>query len=144
MFVLCSFSVAEVLNHLNSNQRVARSNSKTNSSPTMNSSRLTFENPTESKFVPTFSDSPVNFLPSAAAAAAAYSLVNPDLANYAADAFVYSHLSDLNYRTNHDGNGTNLHPNRMNPYARQTSFYPTYNQREIHSPSTTRSTADYA
>ena len=76
----------------------------------------------------------------------AYSLVNPDLASYAADAFVYSHLSDLNYRSVTDpsssspSSSNNHHSARMSPYARQ-SFYPMYTQRDIHSPS--RPAADY-
>ena len=71
----------------------------------------------------------------------AYSLVNPELASYAADAFVYSHLSDLNYRSVNDPTSmTSHHATRMSPYARQT-FYPMYTQRDIHSPS--RTTADY-
>lgn len=82
----------------------------------------------------------------------AYSLVNPDLASYAADAFVYSQLSDLNYRSvseatssassSSSSSSNTHHPTRMSPYARQT-FYPMYTQRDIHSPST-RPTADYA
>ena len=81
-----------------------------------------------------FSDPTANFLSSTA-----YSFVNPDLANYAADAFVYSQLSDLNNRADL----TTSYPSttRMHPYARQ-SFYPMYNQREIHSPSRTRN--DYS
>lgn len=79
----------------------------------------------------------------------AYSLVNPDLASYAADAFVYSQLSDLNYRSVSEPSSSSSsssssnphHPTRMSPYARQT-FYPMYTQRDIHSPS--RPTADYA
>ena len=79
---------------------------------------------------PSFSDPTANFLSSTA-----YSFVNPELANYAADAFVYSQLSDLNNRADL----TTSYPatTRMHPYARQ-SFYPMYNQREIHSPSRTR------
>ena len=87
-------------------------------------------------------DHTVNFI-----SPSAYSLVNPDLASYAADAFVYSQLSDLNYRsvnepTSSSSSSSNTHhPTRMSPYARQT-FYPMYTQRDIHSPS--RPTADYA
>ncbi len=87
-----------------------------------------------------FSDPTVNFI-----SPSAYSLVNPDLASYAADAFVYSQLSDLNYRSvsepTSSSSSNNHHPARMSPYARQ-SFYPVYTQRDIHSPS--RTTADYA
>jgi hypothetical protein len=83
-------------------------------------------------------DPTVNFI-----SPSAYSLVNPDLASYAADAFVYSQLSDLNYRSVSEPTSSNNHhhPTRMSPYARQ-SFYPMYTQRDIHSPS--RTTADYA
>jgi hypothetical protein len=65
-----------------------------------------------------------------------YSIVNQNLANYTTDAFVYSQLSDLNYRT--ETSTANYHPIRMSPYARQT-FYPMYTQREIHSPSSSSS-----
>jgi hypothetical protein len=83
-------------------------------------------------------DPTVNFI-----SPSAYSLVNPDLASYAADAFVYSQLSDLNYRSVSEptSSSNNHHTTRMSPYARQT-FYPMYTQRDIHSPS--RTTADYA
>jgi hypothetical protein len=98
-------------------------------------------------YVDTFSllESTMNFI-----SPSAYSLVNPDLASYAADAFVYSQLSDLNYRSSNDpssssssssSSSTSHHAARMSPYARQ-AFYPMYTQRDIHSPS--RTAADYA
>jgi hypothetical protein len=169
-------SVAEVLNHLNSNQRLLRSHPKSsnNSTTTSNNHQTTNNHPPQSasnvfntaaaaitsRFISdpqgrNFSESTnhndffslyqidptVNFI-----SPSAYSLVNPDLASYAADAFVYSQLSDLNYRsvsepTSSSSSSNNHHPTRMSPYARQ-SFYPMYTQRDIHSPS--RTTADYA
>ncbi|CAF1674809.1 unnamed protein product, partial [Adineta ricciae] len=151
--------VAEVLNHLNSNQRLLRSHPKSsNNSSSSSSSSSTSINPPlpaitsqpssnvfntaaaaiTSRFISDPQDPTVNFIPPSA-----YSLVNPDLASYAADAFVYSQLSDLNYRSMNEptSSSNNHHPTRMSPYARQT-FYPMYTQRDIHSPS--RTTADYA
>ncbi|CAF1006764.1 unnamed protein product [Rotaria sp. Silwood1] len=151
--------VAEVLNHLNSNQRLLRSHPKSN-----NNSTITTQTniPTNSSTTNVTSQTTSNVFNTAAAAAitsrfmsdpqdptvnfispTAYSLVNPDLASYAADAFVYSQLSDLNYRSVNEptSSSNNHHTTRMSPYARQT-FYPMYTQRDIHSPS--RTTADYA
>ncbi len=108
-------SMIDAIAQLNSNQRLLRSQGK--------SANLQVNTNVDipSRFI---SDSQeVNFL-----SPTTYSLVNHDLTNYTADAFVYSQLSDLNYRTE------NYHTTRMNPYARQT-FYPMYTQREIHSPS---------
>jgi len=171
------FSVAEVLNHLNSNQRLLRSHPKSNNNNNANNStsitqpNLSASSPTSSNMfntaaaaitsrfmsdpqgriprlttkkkqsnIPFFAslDPTVNFI-----SPSAYSLVNPDLASYAADAFVYSQLSDLNYRSVSEPTSSSNahHPTRMSPYARQT-FYPMYTQRDIHSPS--RPTADYA
>ena len=163
--------MTEVMNQLNSNQRLIRSHPKSSKSSSQSSAMSTSvaaasvagptavnsfaPNPSltsrfmtdpqgssrnfflfESKNVSSlsFSDPTANFLSSTA-----YSFVNPELANYAADAFVYSQLSDLNNRADL----TTSYPatTRMHPYARQ-SFYPMYNQREIHSPSRTRS--DYS
>ncbi len=117
----------DVINQFNSNQRLLRSQRK---SP--NSQTNTFNTTVESSpcFIPDPQDSAVNFI-----SPTAYSLVNQDLANYAADAFVYSQLSDLSYRRDTSSSTTtNYHTPRMSPYARQT-FYPMYTQREIHSPS---------
>ncbi len=115
--------MVDAINQLNSNQRLLRSQRK---SP--NSQTNTF-NPTislPSRFMSDSQDPTINFI-----SQTNYSLVNQDLANYAADAFVYSQLSDLSYRTE---TSSNYHTTRMSPYARQT-FYPMYTQREIHSPS---------
>ncbi|CAF0902539.1 unnamed protein product [Adineta steineri] len=146
--------VAEVLNHLNSNQRLLRSHPKSNnnsSTTQTNSSASNMSSQTSSnvfntaaaaitsRFISDPQDPTVNFM-----SPSAYSLVNPDLASYAADAFVYSQLSDLNYRSVGEptsSSSNNHHTARMSPYARQT-FYPMYTQRDIHSPS--RTTADYA
>ncbi|CAF3203508.1 unnamed protein product [Rotaria socialis] len=152
--------VAEVLNHLNSNQRLLRSHPKSNNNnstitthtnlstsnpPTTNITSQTSSNifntaaTITSRFISDPQDPTVNFI-----SPSTYSLVNPDLASYAADAFVYSQLSDLNYRSVSEptSSSNNHHTTRMSPYARQT-FYPMYTQRDIHSPSS-RTTADYA
>ncbi|CAF1206599.1 unnamed protein product [Rotaria sordida] len=149
--------VAEVLNHLNSNQRLLRSHPKSNNNSTMTTQTNMQTNPSTnvtqqttsnvfntaaaitSRFISDPQDPTVNFM-----SPTAYSLVNPDLASYAADAFVYSQLSDLNYRSVNEptsSSSNNHHTTRMSPYARQT-FYPMYTQRDIHSPS--RTAADYA
>ncbi|CAF4905816.1 unnamed protein product, partial [Rotaria socialis] len=57
----------------------------------MNSFNTTVEN--TPCFLTDPQDSTLNFM-----SPTTYSLVNHDLANYAADAFVYSQLSDLSYR----------------------------------------------
>ncbi len=114
-------SMIDAITQLNSNQRLVRSQRK--------SPNTTVSLP--SHFISDSSDPTMNFL-----SPTTYSLVNQNLANYTTDAFVYSQLSDLNYRT--ETSSANYHPIRMNPYARQT-FYPMYTQREIHSPSSSSS-----
>lgn len=124
--------MVDAITQLNSNQRLLRSQRK--SSNTINTPV-----PLPSPFAPDASDPTMNFL-----SPSTYSLVNQNLANYSTDAFVYSQLSDLNYRTETTSTtGTsagvgNYHPIRMSPYARQ-AFYPMYTQREIHSPSSSAS-----
>ncbi|CAF0897493.1 unnamed protein product [Adineta steineri] len=114
--------MVDALNQFSSNQRLLRSQRK---SP--NTQLNTFNQAVDvsTRFITDSQD--VNFL-----SPTTYSLANQDLANYTADAFVYSQLSDLSYRTDH------YHTARMSPYARQT-FYPMYTQREIHSPSSSSS-----
>jgi hypothetical protein len=158
LFDLSSNSMAEVITQLNSNPRTARTHSKTNgmqksnAATAISSSTATVINPAatlparfsaeaagknqmtvnaanDPLVASHFQDATSNFM-----TPPAYPFVNPDLASYAADAFVYSQLSDLNYRS--DASSHYHHPTRMNPYAR-TSFYPMYTQREIHSPSQT-------
>ncbi|CAF0819664.1 unnamed protein product [Rotaria sordida] len=114
----------DVIKQLNSNQRLLRTQQKSSNIQTNTFNRIV-EN--SSCFISDPQDSTVNFISPTTYS----SLVNQDLANYAADAFVYSQLSDLSYRRE---TSSNYHPARMNPYARQT-FYPMYTQREIHSPS---------
>ncbi len=117
--------MVDVITQLNSNQRLLRSQRR---SPNLQTNAF---NPTialPSRFISDSQDQTINFL-----SPTAYSLVNQNLANYTTDAFVYSQLSDLSYRTD-PSSSTNYHTIRMNPYARQT-FYPMYTQREIHSPS---------
>lgn len=131
---LCMSSMVDAITQLNSNQRLLRSQRK--SSNSMNPPV-----PLPSPFVPDTSDPTMNFL-----SPSTYSLVNQNLANYSTDAFVYSQLSDLNYRTETSSTtavaaaaaAANYHPIRMSPYARQ-AFYPMYTQREIHSPSSSSS-----
>lgn len=120
----------DVIKQFNSNQRLLRSQRKSPNTQ-INSFNPTVEN--TPCFIPDPQETAVNFI-----SPSAYSLVNHDLANYAADAFVYSQLSDLSYRrdTSSSSSSSNYHPTRMSPYARQT-FYPMYTQREIHSPSST-------
>jgi len=120
--------MVDVITQLNSNQRLLRSQRR---SPNLQTNTF---NPTialPSRFISDSQDQTINFL-----SPTAYSLVNQNLANYTTDAFVYSQLSDLSYRTDPSSSSstTNYHTIRMNPYARQT-FYPMYTQREIHSPS---------
>ncbi|CAF4628985.1 unnamed protein product [Rotaria sp. Silwood1] len=117
----------DVIKQLNSNQRLLRSQRKSPNIQTNTFNRIV-EN--SSCFISDPQDSTVNFI-----SPTTYSLVNQDLANYAADAFVYSQLSDLSYRRE---TSSNYHPTRMSPYARQT-FYPMYTQRDIHSPSSSSS-----
>lgn len=151
--------MTEVMNQLNSNQRLMRSHPKSSKSqsnavatvppPPPNTfptnpnltprfmadpQGLSSDMVPSSPYSPSLLDSTANFLSSTA-----YPFVNPELANYAADAFVYSQLSDLNNRSDLATNYASA--TRMHPYARQ-SFYPMYNQREIHSPSRTRT--DYS
>ncbi|UJR33344.1 hypothetical protein I4U23_020793 [Adineta vaga] len=106
----------------NSNQRLLRSQRR---SPTSQANTFNTSIDISSRFISDSQD--INFLPPTT-----YSSVNQDLINYSNDAFIYSQLSDLNYRTEH------YHTARMSPYARQT-FYPMYTQREIHSPSSSSS-----
>ncbi|CAF1215166.1 unnamed protein product [Rotaria magnacalcarata] len=118
----------DVIKQFNSNQRLLRSQRKSPNTQ-MNSFNTTVEN--TPCYLADPQDSTLNFM-----SPATYSLVNHDLANYAADAFVYSQLSDLSYRreTSSSSSSSNYHTTRMSPYTRQT-FYPMYTQREIHSPS---------
>jgi hypothetical protein len=137
-----SYSMSDVITQLNSNQRLIRSQSNSSklshqssmsSSSTVSSATNTSTLPARFTVDTQGLDTSGHFL-----APSAYPFVNHDLAHYAADAFVCSHLSDFNYRSE---TSTNHHPTvRISPYARQT-FYPMYTQREIHSPS--HSTTDY-
>jgi hypothetical protein len=122
--------MVDVITQLNSNQRLLRSQRR---SPNLQTNTFNSTVGLPSRFISDSQDQTINFL-----SPTAYSLVNQNLANYTTDAFVYSQLSDLNYRTDPSSSSssstTNYHTIRMNPYARQT-FYPMYTQREIHSPS---------
>jgi len=125
--------MVDVITQLNSNQRLLRSQRR---SPNLQTNTF---NPTialPSRFISDSQDQTINFL-----SPTAYSLVNQNLANYTTDAFVYSQLSDLSYRTDttsSSSSSSNYPTIRMSPYARQ-SFYPMYTQREIHSPSSSSS-----
>jgi hypothetical protein len=111
------------INQLNSNQRLLRSERK---SPNTFNTTVSFP----SRFISDSPESNINFI-----SPTTYSLVNQNFTNYTTDAFVYSQLSDLNYRTEpSSSSSSNYHTIRMSPYARQT-FYPMYTQRETHSPS---------
>jgi hypothetical protein len=114
----------DVITQLNSNQRLLRSHRK---SPNSQINTFNPNVPFPSRFISDSQDPTINFL-----SPTTYSLVNQNLTNYTTDAFVYSQLSDLTYRT--ETSSSNYHTIRMSPYARQT-FYPMYTQREIHSPS---------
>ena len=123
--------MVDAITQLNSNQRLLRSQRK---SPNLQTNTF---NPNLSLSPHLMSDPidpTMNFL-----SPTNYSLVNQNLGNYSTDALVYSQLSDLTYRTDPSTSSTNYSSIRMNPYARQT-FYPTYTQRDIHSPSSSSST----
>lgn len=119
----------DAINQLNSNQRLLRTQRK---SPNSQTNTMNPSVPLPSRFMTDSQDPTINFL-----SPTTYSLVNQNLANYTADAFVYSQLSDLSYRTDTSASSpssSNYPAIRMSPYARQT-FYPMYTQRDIHSPS---------
>lgn len=125
--------MVDVITQLNSNQRLLRSQRK---SPNSQTNSINSTVPFPSRFLTDTQDPTINFL-----SPTTYSLVNQNLANYTTDAFVYSQLSDLSYRTDttSTSSSSSTQPTiRMNPYARQ-SFYPMYTQREIHSPSSSSS-----
>jgi hypothetical protein len=115
--------MVDVITQFNSNQHLLRSQRKSANSQT-NTLNKTVALP--SRFISDPQDQTIHFI-----SPTTYSFVNQNLANYTTDAFVYSQLSDLSYRTE---TSSNYHTIRMSPYARQT-FYPMYTQHEIHSPS---------
>ncbi|CAF0840214.1 unnamed protein product [Didymodactylos carnosus] len=146
--------VAEVLSHINSNQRLLRSHPKTTNSNSNNntiqnnignietSNSLQLFNAVRARSaLNSFMQDPRDTLTPTTYSA----LVGNDLAeaSYAANsaaaasAYVYSQLSDLNYPSSRSSSCSSSSTTiRINPYSRN-STYPMYTHNNVHSPSST-------